>query len=197
MSQGPSEQTYGICSVLTGEAASATQALWDHLERHHGLRAVKAAIHPHLSYVVGECSRPGALAAALADAAPGMAPLTVDVDGAGVFDGPQPVVFLRVVKGPALVDAHARIMEATQDRWERVWPHYFSDTWCPHITLALGDIAPESLSTVIADLRGRVTRFMTRLDSLDLAHVVRPRHDYLGRWGLGGQSRPWRGIGGT
>jgi 2'-5' RNA ligase len=108
----------------------------------------------------------------------------VDIDGAGVFDGPQPVVFLPVVKGPALVDAHARIMEATQDRWERVWPHYLPDAWCPHVTLALRDLAPEHLAGVLADLRGRMTRLTTRLDSLDLVHVVLPQHRYLRRWAL-------------
>jgi hypothetical protein len=50
---------------------------------------------------------------------------------------------------------------------------------------------------VLADLGRRPTRLATRLDSLDLVHVVLPRHLYLGRWALGGPSRQPREAPGT
>jgi hypothetical protein len=41
------------------------------------------------------------LGVALAEVAPPIAPVSVDIDGLGVFDGPHPVVFLRVAQTPA------------------------------------------------------------------------------------------------
>lgn len=185
MSTRPGPRTHGVCSVLTGEAYAGAMALWDHLEYRHGLREVRAAIHPHVSYIVGECGQPDALGARLAEVAPAIAPISLEIDGVDVFEGPPPVVFLRVVKSPALLDIHSRLLDATRAFWDRVWPHYVATGWCPHVTLALRDLAPEHLAAVLADLRDHMTRFTTQLDSLDLVHVVLPRHVYLGRLALG------------
>lgn len=186
MSPEPSRDTYGICSVLTGAAHAAAMAMWDHLERRHGLREVRAALHPHVTYLLGEASRPHALGAALTPAAAAIGPTTVDIDGLGVFDGPRPVIFLRVVRSPTLLDIHSRLLDATRALWESVSAHYLTEVWTPHVTLALRDLAPGQVRAVLADLRQRPVRVTTRLDSLDLVHVVFPRHLSLGRWVLAG-----------
>lgn len=78
----PPETTYGICSSLTGEARDAATALWDHLERRYGLVEARAALDPHVSYLVGEIAggpaQAEALAARVAAAASRIAPFGVE-----------------------------------------------------------------------------------------------------------------------
>lgn len=197
VNQEGAERRYGICSDLTGDASSNALAMWDLLERRHGLREVRAALRPHLSYLVGESSQSGALGAALARAAAAIGPVTVNIDGLGVFDGPQPVVFLRVVRSPALLEIHSRLLDATRALWESVSPHYVTEAWSPHVTLGLRDLAPGQVGAVLADLRQRSVRFTTRLDSFNLVHVVFPHHFCLGRWELGGTPPPPSNGGGV
>lgn len=60
-----------------------------------------------------------------------------------------------------------------------------------HVTLALRDLTPKRLTTVRADLEGRARSVRTRLETVDVVHVVFPRHVYLGRFALaeGGAAR--------
>jgi 2'-5' RNA ligase len=171
-------------------------AMWDHLERRHGLRGARASLHPHVSYLVGDSSRPNAVGTALARAAAAIRPVTVTIEGLGIFDGPRPVLFLRVAKSPELLEIHLRLLDATQDLWDDLWPHYLPEAWCPHVTLALDDLAPGQAAAVLADLGRRSVRFTTRLESLDQVRLALPRHVYLGRWPLCGAAPPlWAGGG--
>ena len=173
---GPSPRTYGICSELADEAGRTALGLWDHLEARYGLRQVRAAARPHVSYLVGESDRASDLAAALADVAPGLSSFIVTLSGVRAFDGPEPVVYLAVDAGPALTAAHRALLRATQPLWSRIWPHYLPGAWTPHVTLALRDLPRERLGEVLADLRDRTAPHSARLAHLDLVHVILPTH---------------------
>src|SRR5262245_38907135 len=181
---GPSPRTYGICCDVRGEAGATALALWDHLTSAYGLREARAAGRPHVSYLVGESDRPAALTAAMADAGPGLAPLSVTLSGVAAFDGPAPVVYLAVEASAALRAAHGRFLAATRHAWARVWPHYLEHAWTPHVTLALRDLPRERLGEVLADLRARFTPCRARLAHLDLVHVILPVHVYRARVAL-------------
>lgn len=188
----PPDTTYGICSDLTGEAHAAATALWDHLERRYGLAEARAAAHPHVSYLVGEVasggSRVEALVTRVAAAASRLAPFAIEIGGVGVFDGPAPALYLRVVRSEPLLRTHAAILGATREAFTSIWPDYLQDAWTPHVTLALRELAPERLAPVRADLESRARPLRTRLETVDLVHVVFPRHVYLGRCMLGGEA---------
>ncbi len=59
---GPSERTWGVSADLTGEALEAALGLWDHREARFGLRQMRAALRPHVSFLVGESDQPAELA---------------------------------------------------------------------------------------------------------------------------------------
>ena len=186
----PPDTTYGICSDLGGEAQAAATTLWDHLERVYGLSEVRAAVHPHVSYLVGDmiggAAGVEALGSRVAAAAARIAPFEVELDGLAVFEGPAPTLYLRVVPSALLRRVHAAVLEATRDAFTSIWPYYLPDAWTPHVTLALRDLAPERLTAVRADLGARTRPLPSRLETVDVVHVVFPRHAYLGRWAFGG-----------
>jgi 2'-5' RNA ligase len=171
--------TYGVSSDLTGEAYAAARSMWDGLERRYGLRAARAAIHPHITYVVGECPRPQSLVAALAGVAAALPAFETEIDGFGIFDGPSPVVYLRVLKNPPLIHAYQTICQSMQNAGLTIWDHYQEQSWTPHVTLALRDLPADLLPLVLADLQTRPARFTTRLEVVNLVHVVQPEHVYL------------------
>lgn len=189
----PPDTTYGICSDLRGgEAQAAATTLWDHLERRYGLAEARAAIRPHVSYLVGEVTggpvQVEALSTRVAAAASGIAPVEIEIGGVGVFDGPAPALYLRVVRSEPLLRTHAAILGATRDAFTSIWPYYLPDAWTPHVTLALRDLAPDCVADVRADLEARARERGTRLEAVDFVHVVFPRHVYLGRCMFGGEA---------
>jgi 2'-5' RNA ligase superfamily len=181
----PSARTYGISADLTGEAAREALRMWDYLEERYGLRGSQAALRPHVSYLIGESGQPAALAGALEGIARHVEPPAIQIEGLGVFPGASPVLFLQVAKTRELVEIHAQLLEATRGLWDGLWPHYLTEPWVPHVTLALRDLRPEQLPAVLADLDARRTHFAAELPGLDLVNVVLPTHVYLGHFPLG------------
>jgi 2'-5' RNA ligase len=180
-------RNYAISADLTGEALAAGLELWDELEREFGCRAAKAARRPHVTFVVGAGDKPGALQREMEVAAAEVPPLEVVLDGLGTFPGPQPVVFLKVERTPALASARDRFERAMTAAGFELWPHYGAELWVPHMTLALQDTSEERLAALLGHLRGRRLGYTTRLEAVDLVHVLHPFHDYLA-------TTPLRGV---
>jgi hypothetical protein len=118
------ETICGVSSDLTGTAHGAVSAIWGHLERRHGLRAMRAAANPHVTYAVGVTDDPERLRGPLTAAAAALAPFTVAIDGPGVFESARPVLFRRVRPSRALARASARLRAALERTNMAIWPHY-------------------------------------------------------------------------
>jgi 2'-5' RNA ligase len=182
-------EVYAVVSHLSGEAQAEALATWELLERRYGVRAARAAVHPHMTYVVGEGDDPQALSGQLAVIAAATPALTVTLDGMGMFSGPPPVIFLRVVHDAALARAYAQIVEAVRRAGLTLWPHYAPDAWVPHVTLALRDVPPPAVPAILSDLGRRRCRFRTPIDDIRLVRVAQPVSEsvYIGAFPLGGQ----------
>ncbi|HEU4753977.1 MAG TPA: 2'-5' RNA ligase family protein, partial [Armatimonadota bacterium] len=129
-------RTYAVSSDLDSAAREQVLALWAGLERRFGLTRARAAIWPHVTYVVGQTNRPQELLKKVSEVAEEVSPFPVEIDGVGVFPGEWPVLFLRCAKSPALLRAYERLLQVTAAVAD-VWPHYTPAYWTPHITLAL------------------------------------------------------------
>ncbi|MFO7169959.1 MAG: 2'-5' RNA ligase family protein [Chloroflexota bacterium] len=180
-------QVYAIVSLLRGEARAEVLAIWDLLERRFGMRAARDSIHPHITYIVGDGDDLATLADCTAEAAAATPPLAITLDGLGVFAGPSPVLFMRVVRDQALAATHDRIIEAARCAGLTPWPNYTPDTWVPHITLALRDLPAQALPDVLRALEGQRTRMRTTLVDLRLVRVMQPFSEsfYIGTFPLG------------
>ncbi|HWQ14486.1 MAG TPA: 2'-5' RNA ligase family protein [Roseiflexaceae bacterium] len=185
-------EVYAVVSPISGGAQAEALTMWELLERRYGVRAARAAIHPHMTYVVGEGGDPQALAERLDVAASAAAPLTVTIDGLGIFCGPSPVIFLRVIHDAVLAQLYARIVEAVRRAGLALWPHYAPGTWVPHVTLALRDVPPAALPAMLEDLGRRRSRFRTPIRDIRLVRVARPVSEsvYIGAFPLGGEDEP-------
>ncbi|MEM8535060.1 MAG: 2'-5' RNA ligase family protein [Chloroflexota bacterium] len=179
--------TYGVSSDLTGNAYDAVMVLWRHLEHRYDLRMAQAAIRPHVTYVVGECRKPRALAKTLDQLALQIEPHEVHIDGVDVFEGRYPVIFLKVVRTAYLEQVHRQLYDAMKEAGLNVRKEYQPEHWVPHVTLAFQDVSPQSIAPILEDLATLSYHVKSRLASVDLVHVTKPRHTYMATW-------PFRGI---
>lgn len=185
----PMAEIFAVVSLLSGDAHDEVLATWDALERRLGLRAAREALYPHITYFVGEGGDLATLCACVASEAAALPPITVALDGLGLFPGPSPVLFMRVVHGAALAHVYARVADAVRCAGTQIWPNYTVDTWVPHVTLALRDLRPADVPAAFDTLRGCRARLRAELRDLRLVRVRQPlsASEYVGVFPLEGR----------
>jgi 2'-5' RNA ligase len=179
---------YALSSDLTGPAAAALTYVWDGLEARFGLRAVKASVAPHVTYVAGriDAAQRDALMIATAQVAHKTPPFSIDLEGLSSFDGERPVLFVRVVKGGEIERAYDAFWRAATAAGMRVDPLYLPTAWVPHCTLVLGDARPEQVPAIREYLRTVQLVWKAQVRSVELFHVVEPEHERIETWPLRG-----------
>ncbi|HWQ03884.1 MAG TPA: 2'-5' RNA ligase family protein [Longilinea sp.] len=76
----------------------------------------------------------------------------VKVSGIGIFTGPEPVLYLNVVKDQALMDLHNELWDKLSPFAEELNGYYGPSDWVPHITLAYGTLLPVDLACAVTEL---------------------------------------------
>lgn len=163
---------HAVVSLLDDAHAPQMEALWQALQADCGLAGITLTPLPHLSWHIAAEYSYKRLETALQELTAAAAPFTLRTTGLAVFTGPSPVVFIPVVKTPALSAFHKVI-------WEKVQPlaiapslHYAPDAWVPHITLAYGDVTPENLGCAMEMLAFRSFDWEIQIDHLALVYQL-------------------------
>src|SRR5690348_10878558 len=88
-----------VVSLLDREHEARIEALWDELAREFGVDALLSRVAiPHFSYHVAEKYDEPKLEAALRTFAHVHRPFTVRCAGLGIFTGPNPVLYIPIVR---------------------------------------------------------------------------------------------------
>ena len=175
-----------IVLLLDTQHAARVEALWHRLEEQFGLRGAFAGAPPHCTLHAAERYDPDveeALRGLLAD----WRPLTLRVEGLGVFPSMRPIVHLAIARGPVLAEMQRQLHDLVDRFAAGVDPHLAPDRWMPHITLARDPLAPERLGQVVAALADGPYQWRiatNRLAILELGDPPRTRfqHSFSG-WG--------------
>ncbi|KPL78974.1 hypothetical protein ADN00_03515 [Ornatilinea apprima] len=158
---------HGLVSLLPQPFYHEVELLWDELERECGLVGVRQTPFPHFSWTASESVSESALQAKLNRLARQIKPFAISTAGVGIFPGEKPVVFIRVVKSPALFSLHETILAAVREPLGgTLSPLYEPDVWVPHITLAYEDVSEENLAAVVRMLAGRDLHWKMQIDNL-------------------------------
>jgi 2'-5' RNA ligase len=145
----------GIVSLLDVEHHNQVESLWRELEEAFGLHGIYATRFPHVSYHVAEAYDEARLVPMLAKLAQDHAPFHIYTTGLGIFTGPQPVLYIPVVRTPKLTLLHQELWLAVAEAAAGTAELYHPRAWVPHITLAHGDVRNEMLPDVIRRMGGR------------------------------------------
>ncbi|TGE23728.1 2'-5' RNA ligase family protein [Hymenobacter aquaticus] len=155
-----------ITTLLTPHYANRINRIIKGLETEFGLDDVQATPDPHITYQLAGVRKLSALKTVLRDIAATTAPFEVHTTGLGVFPGPNPVIYIPVLRTDALNQLHQRIIRATAPLCLRTDKFSGPDCWLPHISLALHDTTPELLGPVLQYLNRQTFNMKLMLDNL-------------------------------
>ncbi|TGD79803.1 2'-5' RNA ligase family protein [Hymenobacter wooponensis] len=138
-----------ITSLLNPQSAARINRIIKSLETEFGLDDVQATPDPHLTYQLAGVRKLSSLKQVLRDVARHTKPFTAHTTGLGLFPGPNPVIYIPVLRSDALNRLHHRIRTVTAPLCLRTDKFSGPDCWLPHISLALHDTTPELLGPVL------------------------------------------------
>jgi 2'-5' RNA ligase len=172
-----------VISLVDEHHRQQVSSLWEELKREFRIGATSERVpFPHFTYHGAISYDEMPLRSALEHIASETDPFEVETDGIGIFTGPNPVLYLPVVRSAVLADIHQQIWQALETIGVGITPTYDPRHWIPHITLAQGDITPTHLPEVMQILSARrfswripitnLTVIKTSSDAPDAAYVI-------------------------
>jgi 2'-5' RNA ligase len=161
---------HGVVSLLDAEHSGRVEALWTELDKEFGVRGIYVTPFPHFSYQVAERYEVEALASSLQGIARDTSPFRVRTAGLGIFTGPEPVLYVPVVRNSELSAFHGRVSREASRAASGALDYYAPHNWMPHITLAQSDVDGDVLSRVVRAASGRNLAWEIRIDNLSLIY---------------------------
>jgi 2'-5' RNA ligase len=176
---------HGIVSLLDGEHYAAVEALWAELEREFGLQGIYVTPYPHFSYQVAADYEVERLTAILQRFALQSRAFRASTAGLGVFTGPQPVLYVPLVRSLELTQYHQSLWQAVAPAARGPVAYYQPARWLPHITLAHGDLDRERLAEVLRYLGDRPFSWEITVNNLAFIYDAGASHELLRRFEFG------------
>lgn len=157
-----------IASLLDKSSTARVSDLTNQLESKFGLSGVKITPYPHLTALTAETPDMEELKEYLEQTCLETRKITVRTTGLGIFPGPNPVIFIPVLRTPALNDLHGRLHRDISEMSTEMGVYYNPNLWLPHISLALGDTTQEILGPVLSYLCDFNFNWEITLDNLTI-----------------------------
>lgn len=157
---------HGIVSLLDQEHYTLVEELWRELQEKCGLEGIKVTPYPHFSWQIGVEYEWTELEKVFHDIAIRTKPFVVHTTGLALFTGDQPVIFIPLVRDPALNAFHAQVWDRLAQIGEGISPHYSPRNWMPHISLAYSDVTRETINCAMQTLAFRAYDWRIEVDNL-------------------------------
>lgn len=167
----PLPELEAVVSLLDEVHDAQVRRVWAELERHFGLQGIYGAPYPHFSYHSAQDYPDDTVEDLLQQVAAATLPFTVRTSGLGVFSGSKPIVYVPIVRNPALEACHEALYGPLAQLAMNENTHYHPDTWLPHITLAYGDLDARVLPEVMRFLGERNFSWNIPVQNLALVYT--------------------------
>ncbi|MCC9135241.1 2'-5' RNA ligase family protein [Pontibacter silvestris] len=141
-----------VTSLLDKIHTERVSELTEQLDKRFGLNGVKITPYPHLTLFTAEVPDEEELKQYLENTCLETRNFNIRTTGLGVFPGPNPVIYIPVLRTQALNQLHATLHRDVSEMSLEMGVYYNPNLWLPHISLALGDTTPEILGPVLAFL---------------------------------------------
>jgi 2'-5' RNA ligase len=134
---------------------------------------------------IGQSRAAGSFRRRLRELAARSRPFRVRTAGLGIFTVANPILYIPVIRSPALSALHGEIWRGVRQVVPGSVAHYYNpDEWAPHITLAQGDIDPDKLAEIVRVLSRRNFHWELTVNNLAVIYDtgkqqgVRCRYDF-------------------
>ncbi|RAU83361.1 2'-5' RNA ligase family protein [Pontibacter arcticus] len=141
-----------IASILDKKTSERVSDLMEQLEAEFGLSGVKVTPYPHLTLLTAEIPDMEELKQYLENTCIETESFTIRTTGLGIFPGPNPVIYIPVLRTQPLNHLHRKLQVDISEMSTEMGVFYNPNMWLPHITLALGDTTTELLGPILAYL---------------------------------------------
>jgi 2'-5' RNA ligase len=156
----------GIVSLLDDLHYHYIENLWAELQREFGVKGVYVTPFPHFSYHVASDYDSEMLAPILHRIATKQASFQVRTSGLSIFTGEAPVLYIPVVRNPALTQLHELLWQELLNMGNGVLEYYHPEHWIPHITIGFGDLNSDNLAHIVRYLSKRSFSWQVTVDNL-------------------------------
>jgi 2'-5' RNA ligase len=177
----------GVVSLLDDQHYARVESIWEELGQKFDVRGMYVTPYPHFSFQVAESYDEAACEGFLRELAARTRPLRVRTAGLGIFTVASPILYIPIVRSPALSDLHREIWCGVRQLVPGAVAHYYQpDEWAPHITLAQGDIDQDKLAEVVRFLSRRNFHWEFNVTNVSMIYDtgreqgVRCRFDFKG-----------------
>ena len=177
---------HGVVSLLDDEHYELVEGIWAELARDFGVRGIYVTPFPHFSYRVAESLDAEAVETALRATAQTTAPFKIHAAGLGIFNATHPVLYIPIVRSPALAALHERLWHEIEGGLEGVARYYHPEMWMPHVTLAHGDVDYEKLLSILRALQHRQFHWEMTVNNLSLIYDTGMEQGLRCRFNFGG-----------
>ena len=161
----------GIVSVLPTQYEHIVFDLWEEMEERFSTCFARTALVPHFTWQLAMDDY------LLEDLVPQLdafcktlKPINIHVQGARLFPGPLPTIYLRIFKSKILKTLHRCLWEVCSPFAQGSNQLYQSDTWVPHITIVHKDIAQEHVQKALDLLNKRQIDWRLQVDNFLILH---------------------------
>ena len=185
---------HGVVSLLDDEHYALVEHLWDELETGLGVRGLYKTPFPHFSYHVAEGYDMDLLESILPRLVSHSAAFRVRTAGLGVFSGDHPVLYVPVVRNPALSALHQRLWRELAGASAGTVEYYHPERWMPHITLADDDTLKDYLPEIVRMLSARAFDWEIEVSNLLLIYDTGTTQEVRLRFDLPPGGETIRGV---
>jgi 2'-5' RNA ligase len=177
----------GVVSLLDDQHYARVEAIWEELGQKFDVRGMYVTPYPHFSFQVAEEYDESACESSLRELASRTPPFRVRTAGLGIFTVANPILYINIVRSPALSALHEEIWRGVRQVTPGPVSHYYHpEEWAPHITLAQGDIDQDKLAEVVRYLSRRNFHWEFNVTNVSIIYDtgreqgVRCRYDFQG-----------------
>lgn len=179
----------GLVALLDSPSTGRVQMLWDELERRFQLRGVRAFPYPHISFNILDEYETEQVETKLRKISAPIRPFAVETAGLGFFLHPEPVLYIPVVRSPALNAVHQKLWRAFPPKTAGI-SLYSPEKWVPHITLAVDDLTREVMPEMLRFLSDIDFHWSIRLEGLTFAVKTDGGYEFRCGCEFGGGEKP-------
>ncbi|HVP21858.1 MAG TPA: 2'-5' RNA ligase family protein [Anaerolineaceae bacterium] len=159
-----------LATLLDPDSDLQTRQLWQLLEEKCNLLGIMAAPYPHFSWAASENIEWSSARRKLDRIAHKIKPFKVKTAGLGIFNGPDPVLYVAIVKEPHLLATHQDIWKRLERNLINPQEYYAPSHWMPHITIAQGDLNPQKLACAVQELAFERMAFEVNVNNISVIY---------------------------
>ena len=162
---------YALATLFNFEDQPVFALMWQKLQKKCGLVTANESSFVHLSWQGAQKYQLDLAREHLAEIAARMQAIPIKTAGIGLFTGSKPVLYLAVVKSPAVMHLHASLWDRLHPLSHELNAYYAPQDWVPHITLSYGMLLPADVSCAVAELMFEPLSVELRIDNLALIYL--------------------------